>query len=83
MFKPLEREITTFARLGNGGLIIQGSYSGRICCGAKCRECRLANIEINAGMYAIGTFETSQRTVTMSAYRGRPEVIGTRLDRRE
>jgi hypothetical protein len=24
----------------------------------------------------IGTFETSRRTVTMSVYRGRPEVIG-------
>jgi hypothetical protein len=27
---------------------------------------------------SIGTFETSRRTVTMSVYRGRPEVIGTR-----
>ena len=31
----------------------------------------------------IGTFETSRRTATMSAYRGRAEVVGTQPNRRE
>lgn len=29
------------------------------------------------------TFETCRRTVTMSVYRGRAEVVGTRPNRRE
>jgi len=32
---------------------------------------------------AVGTFETCRRTVTMSVYRGRAEVAGTRPNRRE
>ena len=34
-------------------------------------------------MSANGTFETSRCTVTMSVYRGRPEVIGTRTNRHD
>jgi len=30
-------------------------------------------------MPPLGTFETCQRTLKMSAYRGRPEVIGARV----
>ena len=36
-----------------------------------------------AATSAFGTFETSRRTVTMSVYGGRPEVIGTRTNRRD
>src|SRR6202022_2321457 len=32
---------------------------------------------------AVGTFETCQRTLKRSAYDGKPEVIGTRSERRE
>src|SRR2546430_13636676 len=34
-------------------------------------------------MSGIGTFETCRRTVTMSVYKGRAEVVGTRPNRRE
>ena len=34
-------------------------------------------------MSATGTFETCRRTVTMSVYRGRAEVVGTQPNRRD
>ena len=48
------------------------------------RRCSAFSREMSwAAASLLGTFETCRRTLKMSAYRGKTEVIGTPLERRD